>query len=200
MAIHHDLLGSNQKHNGIKELLAFNCWLFHSGSLALLVSEVYSYPNLSAPSPRTPDGKPDLSGLWEPELKGRIGEGSIAIAAGDDPVTPEFINIGSRLEGGLPYQPWAAQLARKRTREEHGASDPLGNGFPVGIVRLHSYATPRKMIQNPGLLVILYELNSTFRQIFTDGRPLSADPNPTWNGYSSGKWEGDVLVVKTNGF
>ena len=157
-------------------------------------------PNFSAPTPRTPDGKPDLSGLWEPELKGRIGEGSIAIAAGDDPVTPEFLNIGSRLEGGLPYQPWAAQLARKRTREEHGASDPLGNGFPVGIVRLHSYATPRKMIQNPGLLVILYELNSTFRQIFTDGRPLSGDPNPTWNGYSSGKWEGDVLVVKTNGF
>jgi len=157
-------------------------------------------PNLSAPTPRTADGKPDLSGLWEPELKGRIGEGSIAIAAGDDPVTPEFLNIGSRLEGGLPYQPWAAQLARKRSQEEHGANDPLGNGFPVSIVRLHSYATPRKIIQNPGLLVILYELNSTFRQIFTDGRPLSGDPNPTWNGYSSGKWEGDVLVVKTNGF
>jgi hypothetical protein len=67
-------------------------------------------------------------------------------------------------------------------------------------VRLHSYATPRKMIQNPGLLAILYELNSTFRQIFTDGRPLPSDPNPTWNGYSSGTWEGDVLVVKTNGF
>ena len=117
-------------------------------------------PNLSAPTPRIADGKPDLSGLWEPELNGRIGEGSIAIAPGDDPVTPEFVNIGSRLEGGLPYQPWAVQLARKRTREEHGANDPLGNGFPVGIVRLHSYATPRKMIQNPGLLVILYELNS----------------------------------------
>ena len=157
-------------------------------------------PNLNAPAPRSADGKPDLSGLWEPELKGRLGEGSIALGPGDDPVTPEFVNIGSRLPGGLPYQPWAVQLARKRTREEHGANDPLGNGFPVGIVRLHSYATPRKMIQNPGLLVILYELNSTFRQIFTDGRPLSSDPNPTWNGYSTGTWEGDVLVVKTNGF
>ena len=151
-------------------------------------------PDLSAPTPRTADGKPNLSGLWEPELKGRLGEGSIAIAQGDDPVTPEFVNIGLRLKGGLPYQPWAAALANKRSREEHGANDPLGNGFPVGIVRLHSYATPRKMIQNPGLLVILYELNSTFRQIFTDGRPLLADPNPTWNGYSTGKWEGDVLV------
>jgi len=157
-------------------------------------------PDLSAPTPRAADGKPDLSGLWEPELKGRLGEGTIGIAPGDDPVTPEFINIGLRLEGGLPYQPWAAQLARKRTREDKGADDPLGNGFPVGIVRLHSYATPRKMIQNPGLLVILYELNSTFRQIFTDGRTLSRDPNPTWNGYSSGKWEGDALVVETNGF
>ena len=107
--------------------------------------------NLSAPTPRTADGKPDLSGLWEPEPNGRIGEGSIAIAPGDDPVTPEFVNIGSRLEGGLPYQPWAVQLARERTREEHGAHDPLGNGFPVGIVRLHSYATPRKMIRTRDL-------------------------------------------------
>ena len=107
----------------------------------------YPTPNV----PRAADGKPDLSGLWEPEPNGRIGEGSIAIAPGDDPVTPEFVNIGSRLEGGLPYQPWAVQLARERTREEHGAHDPLGNGFPVGIVRLHSYATPRKMIRTRDL-------------------------------------------------
>jgi hypothetical protein len=62
-------------------------------------------PNLSAPTPRIADGKPDLSGLWEPELNGRIGEGSIAIAPGDDPVTPEFINIGSRLKEACPINP-----------------------------------------------------------------------------------------------
>ena len=44
------------------------------------------------------------------------------------------------------------------------------------------------------------EYGTSYRQIFTDGRPLPADPNPSWNGYSSGKWEGDTLVVQTNGF
>jgi hypothetical protein len=56
------------------------------------------------------------------------------------------------------------------------------------------------MIQVPGLLVILNEQNASYRQIFTDGRPLPVDPNPSWNGYSSGKWEGDTLVVQTTGF
>ena len=56
------------------------------------------------------------------------------------------------------------------------------------------------MIQIPGLLVILNELNASYRQIFTDGRPLPIDPNPAWNGYSTGKWDGEVLVVQTSGF
>jgi hypothetical protein len=51
-----------------------------------------------------------------------------------------------------------------------------------------------------GLLVILNEQNASYRQIFTDARPLPVDPSPSWNGYSSGKWEGDTLVVQTTGF
>jgi len=58
----------------------------------------------------------------------------------------------------------------------------------------------KKIVQIPGLVVILTERNATYRQIFTDARPLPADPNPSWNGNSSGKWEGDTLVVRTNGF
>ena len=56
------------------------------------------------------------------------------------------------------------------------------------------------MVEVSGLLVILNEQNASYRQIFTDGRPLPVDPNPSWNGYSSGKWEGDSLVVQTTGF
>ena len=67
-------------------------------------------------------------------------------------------------------------------------------------MRLHTFNSPKKIIQTPGLVVILSEFNASYRQIFTDGRPLPLDPNPSWNGYSSGRWEGDVLVVETNGF
>jgi len=66
-------------------------------------------------------------------------------------------------------------------------------------VRLHVFPLFRKIVQVPGLVVILNELNASYRQIFTDGRPLPADPNPTWNGYSTGKWERDTLVVETTG-
>jgi hypothetical protein len=58
----------------------------------------------------------------------------------------------------------------------------------------------KKIIQVPGLLVILNEHNASYRQIFTDGRPLPADPDPSWVGYSSGSWQGDTLVVQTAGF
>jgi hypothetical protein len=72
--------------------------------------------------------------------------------------------------------------------------------LPPGIVRLHVFPLFRKMVQVPGLLVILNEQNASYRQIFTDRRPLPVDPNPSWNGYSVGKWEGDTLVVETTGF
>lgn len=71
--------------------------------------------------------------------------------------------------------------------------------MPTGLVKLHTTALFKKIIQTPGLIVILNERNVEFRQIFTDGRPLPADPDPTFNGFSTGKWEGDTLVVQTNG-
>jgi hypothetical protein len=54
-------------------------------------------------------------------------------------------------------------------------------------------------VQVPGLIVMLHEFNASYRQIFTDGRPLPVDPQPSWNGYSSGRWEGNTFVVETNG-
>ncbi len=59
---------------------------------------------------------------------------------------------------------------------------------------------PRRVVQSPAYLAILMERNMSFRQIFIDGRPLPEDPNPAWNGYSTARWEGNTLVVQSNGF
>ena len=151
-------------------------------------------PNLSAPAPRGVDGKPDLSGFWGWELnRGCPPEG-----CNDLDVGQEFVNLGWSLKGGLPYQPWAAELVKK-TRAANRPNDPLTHCMPIGPIRLHTFAGYRKIVHVPGLLVILNEYNSGYRQIHTDGRALPVDPNPTWNGYSSGKWDGDTLVVETNG-
>ena len=161
-------------------------------------------PNLSAPAPRTPDRKPDLSGLWAmpcpvaTAANGFAGQPNVYCAT-EIAIPPEFGNIGRTLKDGLPYQPWAAELVKK-TRANNRPNDPLSHCLPTGLVRLHTFPLFRKIVQVPGLVVILNELNASYRQIFTDGRPLPVDPNPSWNGYSSGKWEGDTLVVETTGF
>ena len=151
-------------------------------------------PNLSAPAPRTASGKPDLSGVWYLETPPCGTDG-----CGDYPGAPEFLDIGARLRGGLPYQAWAADLVKKRAAEL-GKEDPVAQCRPAGAMRILTFPPPRKVIQTPGLVVILSERDVTFRQILTDGRPLPKDPEPSWNGYSTGKWEGDTLVVQTNGF
>lgn len=150
-------------------------------------------PNLSAPAPRAADGKPDLSGIWELEHTPCPAGGCSDYVAGI-----EFINLGAKLPGGLPYQQWAADLVKQRTAEQ-GKEDPVARCLPAGAVRLLTFPPPRKILQLPGEVVILSERDVTFQQIFTDGRPLPADPAPNWNGYSTGKWEGDTLVVQTNG-
>jgi hypothetical protein len=152
-------------------------------------------PNLDAPAPRAADGKPDLSGTWDIDHNRPCPADGCA----DMPVGHEFINIGWSLPGGLPYRPWAAAITKKRT-EELRKEDPTSFCLPIGIVRLHTMALLKKIIQVPGLLVILNEHNATYRQIFTDGRPLPKDPNPSWVGYSTGAWDGDTLVVRSAGF
>ncbi len=152
-------------------------------------------PDLRAACPRTPDGKPDFSGLWNIPTT-RPGNPDFPGCA---PVSDEFINIAASLKGGLPYQPWAADLVKTR-RTEQRVNDPMSRCLPIGPVRLHTWNGPKKLVQAPGLLIMMNELDTSYRQIFTDGRPLPVDPNPTWNGYSAGKWDGDTLVVQTAGF
>ena len=154
-----------------------------------------SQPNLNAPAPRTPDGKPDFSGIWYvvPPTNNSVFGGA-DYAAG-----PDFLDLGSKVPGGLPYQPWAAALVAQRSAA-FGKDDPVGLCRPGGALRLLTFPPPRKFVQIPGLLLLLSERDVTFRQVFTDGRPLASDPEPTWNGYSTGTWQGDTLVVQSNGF
>ena len=149
-------------------------------------------PNLAAPAPRTADGKPDLSGLWEP-----VGEASSSFAGGTAR-DPKFQDISLEMKGGLPLLPWAADLVKAR-RAANNKDDPDSHCQPLGPIKMHLHPYPRKMIQTPGLLVILFERDTAYRQIFSDGRALPDDPQPSYNGYSTAKWQGDTLVVATTG-
>jgi len=137
-------------------------------------------PNLSAPAPRTADGTPDLSGVWR-------GAG------------PFYrFNIAEDLNAE-DVQPWAEALFLQRVRDSRKDS-PLARCLPVSIP-FHNFFNLTRIVQTPGLIVILYESpNSPHRSVFTDGRDLPKDPNPTWLGYSVGRWEGDTLVVTSAGF
>ncbi len=138
-------------------------------------------PDLSAPTPRTKDGKVDVTGLW-------LVQG---IYVGD---------IAKDLKPGeVPFQPWAATLYKHR-RDTESKEDPTGYCIPGGVPRSDAVPYPFKIVSNPGLVIILYEAVHSYRQIFTDGRSLPKDPQPTWMGYSVGHWEKDGLVVETAGF
>ena len=150
-------------------------------------------PDLAAPAPRLADGHPDFSGVWMNDGYGGPGEG-----AGPVPMTV-FFAIRNGMDGEPPYLPWAAELAKKRTAD-FGKDNPDARCLPLGVLQLMAHPLPKKIVHTPGLLVILHERNMEFRQIFTDARPLPVDPNPSWSGYSSGKWDADTLVVQTAGF
>ena len=147
-------------------------------------------PNLSAPAPRGPDGKPDLSGMWWMPNPGPANTG----------VPPKYLNnIAADLKPeDVPMQPWAAVLFKQRGAD-FSKDFPYTRCLPTGPM-ISSFPAPWKVIQNPGLVAILYENSMTYRQIFTDGRVLSKDPDPTFMGYSIGHWESDTFVVETSGY
>ena len=187
-------------------------------------------PAMDGPTPRTADGHPDLSGVWENGRPGGQGRGAGPAAnpgapngralppvqngpppdpTAARPVPPlpadgiplaTFQNIGAGLKDGLPLRPWAADLLKKRMAD-NDKDNPDAHCLPLGLMQLHMHVQPRKIIQTPTNVVILYEAQGGVRQIFTDGRTLPGnDPEPWWYGYSIGHWEGDTLVVETTGF
>jgi hypothetical protein len=152
-------------------------------------------PNLSARAPRAADGKPDLSGIWAPVRRRPLNER----LEGQVNATGPFWDFGSVISGGLPYQPWAAALRNQRAADQ-SKDNPDVKCMPLGILQMNTHPFPRRILQTPGYIAILHERDLEYRQIFTDGRPLPQDPQPSWNGYSTGKWMGDTLVVETIGF
>jgi hypothetical protein len=140
-------------------------------------------PNLGAPPPRTADGKPDLSGVW-------------------NRLSPKYrVNIAADLKPN-EVQPWAKELVQQRT-ENIGKDSMVARCLPLGP----QYATDAdstgggmmKISQTPALIIILNP-DLTYRQIYMDGRKLETSPNPSWMGYSVGHWDGDTLVVESFGF
>ena|ERR1700722_12075384 len=158
-------------------------------------------PNLTAPAPRM-NGKIDLSGVWQAE---RTPESELARIRGPEYVEQEVdhndlsqqarnVFWGLKLEE-QPLQPEAAAILKQRTGQTHPVTRCLPAGVPAGAF-IYSF----KMIQTPQEVVVLAELSQPARQIYIDGRSLPKDLQPSWMGYSVGKWDGDTLDVETTGF
>jgi hypothetical protein len=154
--------------------------------------------DLDAPTPRLSNGKPDLSGLWGRPPGGRRGAPPPAQPPGTPPLAT-FFDVGANFPDGLPFTPWAAALKKERN-DANSKDNPDALCMPMGHMQFHMHGQPRRMIQTPDLLTIVYEANYGLRFIHTDGRPLppQGEPQPWWYGYSVGRWEGDTLVIETN--
>ena len=151
-------------------------------------------PNLAAPAPRLADGRPDLSGVWANECA--LYNGS--------PCFPRslFFDLAKDLKpGAVEMTPWAAAISAQRHSRNH-VDDPYGICLPPGVPRIDFGGGPFKVLQTPGVTALLYEtlVGMIFRQVFTDGRPLPVSGEPTWLGYSVGRWDGDDFVVDSAGF
>ncbi len=159
-------------------------------------------PNLAAPAPKTAGGKPDLSGMWlsaDPLPCGKVIRSNDGDCAEKTPLARQAVDIAVGLPGGLPYQKWAADLVNVR-KMQLAKDDPHARCMPNNFPRAYGLPHIQKIIPGKGLTLILTEFNAGYRQIFTDGRPLPVDPQPSWNGYSTAHWDKDTLVVDTIGF
>lgn len=165
-------------------------------------------PILTARAPRASNGKPDLSGVWHvqptglAEMKRLFGDNVNAIEVPGmeiETVSKYGINI---LQDFTPQTaPVRPQIAEVLARRADGGPEvlPATHCLPLGIPLSTMLSEVTKIVQTPGLILIMLELGGT-RQIYTDGRKHVADPSPSWLGYSVGTWEGDTLIVDTVGF
>ena len=148
------------------------------GLLMLFVSTAFAQ---TSDVPRTPDGKPDLSGVWE------------------RPYVPDMSRNGANQQGPgkLPFTAWGENDFKSYDVTKF---DYTGHCLPQGLTRSMNSPFPIEIFQEPKRVAVLYEAWNVFHVIPTDGRGFPKDLNPTWMGASIGKWDGDTLVVDTIGF
>jgi len=138
-------------------------------------------PNMSAPAPRTSDGKPDLSGIYQPNMR-------------------YFRNLAADLGlENVPMTDEARKIFKSREDGTLGYTEPDAHCLPQGVPKINSAPVPFKIVQTDKLVVLVYEAFNLWRQVHLDGREFAEDLNPSWLGYSKGHWEGDTLVVETRG-
>jgi hypothetical protein len=145
---------------------------------------------LSAPAPRTADGKPDLSGLWAAPCLDCSADQRL------------FFDLAKGLSSSeVRMTPWAAAIQQQRQRRQH-VDDPFGYCLPPGVPRIHFVVGTFRIMSSPAITVFLHETAAglMFRQVFTDGRSLPVVTEPTWLGYSVGHWDDATFVIETSGF
>ena len=168
-------------------------------------------PDLSAKPLRTIDGKPDLSGVWQVEppppgeierLYGKdVATGPLATAGDDVNLHSKyFMNIFIDYKRGEEPLTPAARAAMGQRGQGGGERSPISYCLPTGMPNRWFFDRPLTIFQTPKQLGIFYEADGAFREIHTDGRKLPEDPFPSWLGYSTGHWEGDTLIVDSNGY
>ena len=99
----------------------------------------------------------------------------------------------------MPWRPEAKALRASRADGARGLEEPDANCLPQGVPKINAAPVPFKIVQTPKLVLLVYEAFNLWRQVHMDGRQLIDDPNPTWLGWSTGRWDGDTLVVETRG-
>ena len=176
----------------IATLVAIGQWLDHPAKNIPRTKD--GKPVLTAKAPKTRDGKTDLSGIWladnTPGVKGTNGE----------PLPEYFISVTFDMKNeDVPFTPEARAVFLRNLAGE-GNNDPGAFCHPMGVPSVSMAPVPFKILQTPGLTAVLYEGDTVYRQIFTDGRTHAETTIPSWMGYSVGRWEGDAFVVDTTGF
>lgn len=156
--------------------------------VVLLVFSSVASPQKPGPAPRTPDGHPDLTGVWFPGVVPDPDHYGLTVA--------EHRTFDPRVTPQEPpsFQPWAAQ--KRKLMGDFDRISPALECLPRGALGWGlGAAYPIGIVQTPGQFVLLSEQETTYRVIYTDGRPHDKDPEPQYNGDSIGHWEGDTLVV-----
>jgi hypothetical protein len=158
--------------------------------------------------PRLHNGKPDLSGLWaNPYTPDMAAKGAVLDPSTRKPLKfsgaplpdakPAAIGGGQRVLD-LPYTEWG--LKRWKSYDPVNDGDYAGSCLPFGMSRNINSPHGLQIVQNDSAIALLFEQNTWFHWVPTDGRKWPADLPPSWNGVSIGHWEGDTLVIETTGF